>query len=158
MSAKSRSGEKRSRRGFIETPDTHRNQPEARLLTPMKNRVILPITAFLGHRMVVSPVRRLRNVSVRRRRRGARKDERPEGSYRGREAELYAKNRYRIRKGKDGFGQVLDRKITGNRTERKRFRGPAAVSRRREWAPAELVGGGGPRSLHALDQDVQDFG
>ena len=43
------------------------------------------------------------------------------------DTKVYAKNRYRIRKGKKGFGPVLDRKITGNRAERKRFRGPVAV-------------------------------
>jgi C-terminal processing protease CtpA/Prc len=40
---------------------------------------------------------------------------------------VYAKNRYRIRAGKDGFGPVLDRAVTGNEDAQRRFAGPIAV-------------------------------
>jgi len=44
-----------------------------------------------------------------------------------RDTKVYAKNRYRTGKGKKGFGPVLDRKITGNTDEEKRFGGPVVV-------------------------------
>jgi hypothetical protein len=39
----------------------------------------------------------------------------------------YARNRYRERAGKNGFGPVLDRTITGNQEDGKRLRAPVAV-------------------------------
>ena len=40
---------------------------------------------------------------------------------------VYAKNRYRVRAGKDGFGPIFDRTVTGNTEANKRFGGPIAV-------------------------------
>ncbi|MFO0985271.1 MAG: S41 family peptidase [Planctomycetota bacterium] len=39
----------------------------------------------------------------------------------------YAKDRFRLRAGKDGFGQVLDRTITGNADASRRYTAPIAV-------------------------------
>lgn len=40
---------------------------------------------------------------------------------------VYAKNRYRVREGKDGFGPVLERTLTGHQEAGRRFDKPIAV-------------------------------
>ncbi|MCA8953083.1 MAG: Ig-like domain-containing protein [Planctomycetes bacterium] len=40
---------------------------------------------------------------------------------------VYAKNRYRVRAGDNGFGPVLDREIVGNKDTEKQIRGPIAL-------------------------------
>lgn len=41
--------------------------------------------------------------------------------------QTYAKNRYRLGSGKDGFGPALDRVLEGNQNPEKQYRGPIAV-------------------------------
>jgi hypothetical protein len=40
---------------------------------------------------------------------------------------VYGRNRYRVKPGKDGFGPVLERRISGNQVAARQFRGPVAV-------------------------------
>lgn len=40
---------------------------------------------------------------------------------------VYAKNRYRTRPGKDGFGPILERSVSGNQVAARRFVGPVVV-------------------------------